>query len=227
MALVYPGDLAARRAATPANNRFAALFTALAERGAQALPAVYHDEFRDQVRAQLLGVDCALVWVNPLQDGRDRAELDALLREVAAAGVAVSTHPDVILAMGTKEVLHRTRDLGWGGDTRLYRDPGQLRRELPEQLAAGAVRVLKQLRGNGGSGVWKVEAASPGDPARVRVRHAQRGAVEQEIPFEEFLALCAPYFAASGGMVDQAWQPRLVEGTVRCYLVHDRVAGFG
>jgi len=28
-------------------------------------------------------------------------------------------------------------------------------------------------------------------------------------------------------MVDQAWQPRLTEGMVRCYLVQDRVAGYG
>jgi hypothetical protein len=28
-------------------------------------------------------------------------------------------------------------------------------------------------------------------------------------------------------MVDQAWQPRLVDGMVRAYLVEDRVAGFG
>jgi hypothetical protein len=39
----------------------------------------------------------------------------------------------------------------------------------------------------------------------------------------------APYFdTANGGhMIDQAWQPRLVEGMVRAYLVEDRVAGFG
>ncbi|MEO8923879.1 MAG: hypothetical protein ABI330_13845 [Caldimonas sp.] len=28
-------------------------------------------------------------------------------------------------------------------------------------------------------------------------------------------------------MIDQEWQPRLTEGMVRCYLVGDRVAGFG
>jgi len=28
-------------------------------------------------------------------------------------------------------------------------------------------------------------------------------------------------------VIDQAWQPRLVEGMVRAYLVEDRVAGFG
>jgi hypothetical protein len=37
----------------------------------------------------------------------------------------------------------------------------------------------------------------------------------------------APYFEDGGHMIDQAWQPRLTEGMVRCYLVQDRVAGFG
>ena len=42
-----------------------------------------------------------------------------------------------------------------------------------------------------------------------------------------FLSRCEPYFAGAGGMVDQAYQSRLPEGMVRCYLVGDRVAGFG
>ena len=39
----------------------------------------------------------------------------------------------------------------------------------------------------------------------------------------------APYFEPSNGghMIDQAWQPRLVDGMVRAYLVEDRVTGFG
>jgi hypothetical protein len=47
--------------------------------------------------------------------------LDAMLREVATAGVFVSTHPDIILKLGTNEVLYQTRELGWGSDTHLYR----------------------------------------------------------------------------------------------------------
>jgi hypothetical protein len=118
--------------------------------------------------------------------------------------------------------------MGWGCDTRLYATADALGEGLPRSLAAGAPRVLKQVRGNGGDGVWKVEAASPAGPgARLRVRHAQRGSVEQEMPLDAFLRQCAPYFAGGGGMIDQAYQPRLTDGMVRCYLVGDRVAGFG
>ena len=73
------------------------------------------------MQAQLATFDGVLVWVNPIHEGRNRAKLDALLREVAARGVWVSAHPDVILKMGTKEVLHRTRTMSWGCDTVLYR----------------------------------------------------------------------------------------------------------
>src|SRR6185369_17927491 len=43
----------------------------------------------------------------------------------------------------------------------------------------------------------------------------------------EVLARMAPYFENDGQMIDQAYQARLVDGTVRCYMVGDTVAGFG
>src|SRR6185295_18882577 len=110
----------------------------------------------DAVREQLLGLDGVLVWVNPIEQGRDRSLLDPLLREAADAGVWVSAHPDVILRMATKQVLVDTATLGWGSDTRLYRSAAELREQLPARLAGGP-RVLKQHRGMGGQGVWKVE----------------------------------------------------------------------
>jgi len=233
LALLYPGGRDARRDATPENNRFADLFRAFAAAGVAAEPAVYHDDFAGEVRAQLLRLDGVLVWFNPIQDGRDRAILDALLRDVATAGVFVSAHPDVILKLGTKEVLYTTRDLGWGSDVHLYRSLDALRRELPLRLAGGGARVLKQYRGNGGDGVWKAQlppgspAAPPGPEATLLVRHARRGAVEEAITLDEFIRRCAPYFAGDGRLIDQAYQPRLPEGMVRCYLVGGRVAGFG
>ncbi len=118
VALVYAGDRSARQSATPENSRFPKLFEALSTLGMAAEPAVYHDDFRDEVRAQLMQMDGVLVWVNPIEDGRDRTQLDALLREVAAAGIYVSTHPDVILQLGTKEVLVQTRHMGWASTTR-------------------------------------------------------------------------------------------------------------
>lgn len=229
LALLYPGDRAMRARADPAESRFAALFAACEAAGIRTEPAVYHDDFADEVRAQLGRVAAVLVWHNPIEGGRRRDRLDALLREVADAGVLVSAHPDTILRMGTKDVLLATRDLPFGSDVQRIDSLRQLRDELPQRLRRGA-RVLKQYRGHSGIGVWRVELADAAhDTARIRLRHAQRGSEETLVDLEAVLDTMAPYFApeAGGHMIDQAWQPRLTDGMVRAYLVGDRVAGFG
>jgi hypothetical protein len=193
IAILWRGDAAARGSATPEHSRFKAVFAALANVGVDAEPVVYEDEIADAVRVQLAALDGVLVWVNPIHEGRNRAKLDALLREVAARGVWVSAHPDVILKMGTKEVLHRTRTMSWGCDTALYRTAEAMRVELPARLVAGP-RVIKRNRGNGGQGVWKVEMlASPRSRPMVRVLDATKDASE-ELALEEFLDRCEEYF---------------------------------
>ena len=225
VALLYPGDRAARDRADPAASRFAALFEALAAAGVKAEPAVYHDDFADEVMAQLRRVQVVLVWCNPIEDGRRRDRLDALLREVASAGVLVSAHPDAVLRLGTKDVLFETRDLPFGSDVHRIDSLVQLASELPQRLRRGA-RVLKQHRGHSGIGVWRVEMAGDG---ALTVQHAKRGSTPQRMDLAALRATLAPYFepAAGGHMIDQAWQPRLADGMVRAYLVEDRVAGFG
>jgi hypothetical protein len=240
IAILYPGDDDGRKNATIENNRFADLFRAFALKGMHAEPAVYHDDFCAEVREQLMLLDGVLVWFNPIQDGHDRSILDSMLREIAAAGIFVSAHPDIILKLGTKEVLHRTRDIGWGCDAHLYTSLEQMRQELPARLAEGKARVLKQYRGNGGIGVWKVQlpintfadldrdiTTVPQPETIVRVRHAKRGCSEEEITLGEFFARCENYFIGNGRMIDQEYQARLSEGMIRCYLVHDKVVGFG
>jgi hypothetical protein len=230
IAIIYPGDHETRRKATPENNRLASIFQAFADLGLEAHPAVYHDSFCNEVRQQVMAMDGVLVWHNPIQDGRDRSRLDAMLREVAEAGVMVSTHPEVILKMGTKEVLYQTRHLGWGSDVHLYGDQDQMRRELPHRLAKGP-RVLKQYRGHSGDGVWKLELIEPASVVSpqtiIWARQAKKGSVAVKISLAEFMERCRPYFTGQVRMIDQAYQERLPDGMLRCYMVVDQVAGFG
>src|SRR5436305_3872037 len=156
IAVVWRGDAEARKSATPKNNRFYRIFEELAAAGIHAEPAIYDEDFAGEAREQLLAVDRVLVWVDPIHQGKTREVLDPLLSEVAERGPWVSAHPDVILKMGVKEVLYRTKHLGWGSDTHLYRSPGEFREAFPARLEAGP-RVLKQNRGNDGQGVWKIE----------------------------------------------------------------------
>jgi hypothetical protein len=208
------------------------VFAALAALGAVAEPVVYSDEHVEQVRQQLLGLDGVLVWVNPIQQGLDRSKLDPLLQQVSASGAWVSADPEVILKLGTKEVLFRTRDMSWGTDTHLYRTLDELAEQLPARLDASGPRVLKQYRGMGGSGVWKVERLGPpsDSPATldttVRVQHAERGSVEEQLRLGEFIQRCEPYFVGPGRVIDQPYQERLGEGMIRVYLTHDKVVGF-
>ncbi|MBV9261604.1 MAG: Cj0069 family protein [Pseudolabrys sp.] len=224
VAILWRGDATASRNATPESSRFKAVFAALANLGIAADPVVYGDDVQNAVREHLASVDGVLVWVNPIHEGRNRAKLDALLHEVATRGVWVSAHPDVILKMGTKEVLYRTRTMSWGSDTALYETLEAMRAELPARLAVGA-RVIKRNRGNGGQGVWKVSLTGAGNPVRVWVLDATQDTPE-ELTLDGFLRRCAAYFE-DGSVVDQPFQPRLTEGVVRCYMVGDRCAGFG
>jgi hypothetical protein len=229
VAILWRGDAEARQSATPQNNRFYRIFEELAAVGIHAEPAVYDEAFADNVREQLLSTDGVLVWVDPIQRGKTRGELDALLRDVAAQGPWVSAHPDVILKMGAKEVLYRTKHLGWGSDTHLYSTIAEFGAAFPERLQSPGPRVIKQNRGNGGLGVWKVEqtATRTGAVGTVRVLHAQRGSVPEDLPLQEFMARCEPYFAWGGCIIDQPFQPRLPDGMIRCYMGTDKVVGFG
>lgn len=230
VAILWRGTQTERSAATLESGRFAGAAAALRAAGLAVEPCVYAEEFAPEVEATLARMDAVLVWVNPIQDGRDRSDLDPMLRRLAEQGVLVSAHPDAILAMGTKEVLYQTRALPFGSDVRLYRDLDALRAFLPSRLA-GATRVLKQNRGHSGIGIWLVEPVEPQHPSdldmKLRVREAPRDSKPEVVALRDFVARCAPYFANGGIMVDQPYVARLPEGMIRCYLIGTRIGGFG
>jgi hypothetical protein len=230
--VLWRGD---RRATAPmprADRGLGPLFDAFDSMPAIIEPVAYGDDAVDDMREQLLTLDGVLVWVNPIQDGANRALLDALLREASSNGVWVSAHPDVILKMGTKEVLFRTRDLGWGSDTSLYPSAADFARAFPDRLGQLGRLVLKQARGNGGNGVWKLElpGGKPGPAGLetlVRVQDASsKDGSSEYFTLGAFMAQCEDYFAWSGCLVDQAYQDRLADGMLRCYFCQDQVVGF-
>ncbi len=232
IALLWRGD-PSLAPPTPADTRLASIFAALAAREIVAEPVIYADEVVDAVRKRLFGFDGVMVWVDPISvdEGKDRSVLDPMLRDVAARGLWVSTHPDVIMKMGVKEVLYRTRTLGWGVDTDLYSSVDDFRARFPAKLATSTPRVLKQNRGNGGQGVWKIgrvdQEVEIATETLVRVLEARRGSIEETLSLGAFMARCEGYFANAGRIIDQPFQPRLPEGMIRCYMSQGEVAGFG
>lgn len=227
VALLWRGDRESRPTATTDNNRWLQVFAALAAVDVQAEPAVYYEDAADDVRDQLLQVDGVLVWVNPIQDGQTRLQLDAMLREVASRGTWVSAHPDIAQQIGVKEVLYTTRHFGWGTDTHVYRTFDIFLERFPRRLEASGSRVLKRNCGNGGQGVWRVDWAAAPQRGIVMAVEAQRGSEPRILPLADFIANCAAYFANDGCVIDQPFLVRLPEGMIRCYLGADKVVGFG
>jgi hypothetical protein len=86
--------------------------------------------------------------------------------------------------------------------------------------------VLKQQRGMGGQGVWKVELESDGDDPTIHVQEARRDAPVEPMRLSAFVTRCAPYFANGELMVEQPFQERIAEGMIRVYLTHSEVVGF-
>jgi hypothetical protein len=74
----------------------------------------------------------------------------------------------------------------------LYESTADLAQRFPFRLGKSGVRVLKQGRGNGGNGVWKVTLLEPnrrpGDDAAIRIQHAQtKDAATEDTTLGEFI----------------------------------------
>jgi hypothetical protein len=224
IALMWRGNVRDRQQPTNHPQRLLPLITALNEAGLDTATVVFFDGETTAVRDRLLQADGVLTWINPLQDGQDRTAVDALLRDVASAGVWVSAHPDTILKMGTKEVLYLTQELGWGSDTDLYETFDAFALRFPVKLSVAGTRVLKPMRGNDGQGVIKVEL-DPKAKGGVRVQAASEDSVET-IPLGRFVERTRDAFAGGARLIDQAFQSSISAGMVRCYMSQDRVVGF-
>lgn len=184
----------------------------------------YNDDLAESLRSRLPDLDALLVWVNPIEQGNDRTILDELLEDVRDTGTFVSAVPETILKIGTKKVLFDTRDLEFGSDVKIYHDFDEFKNRFLQSLDAGKPRVLKQFRGNGGNGVFKVKRLGS---YRISVLHAKRGSSEQSMEIDEFWRQFRPFFDHGGPMLNQAWNDNLSNGMVRCYMTGKRVVGFG
>ncbi|HET6995043.1 MAG TPA: Cj0069 family protein [Chitinophagaceae bacterium] len=185
----------------------------------------YNDDDADKLGSVLLNFDAILVWVNPIEQGKSRKRLDRLLCQLSDQGRFVSTHPEVILKMGTKDILYKTKDMDWGGDTKMYSTYEDFTSLFPKSLQASLVRVLKQHRGNGGNGVYKIRYNPGADD--ISLVHAKESVVERTLSWNDFFQEFSPFFTDGGMMIDQEWNKNMKNGMVRCYLSGKRVAGFG
>ena len=223
IALMIYGDRSSHRNALT-EEKYKELAAAFSSAGCNVSSVLYHDDVAENLSGDLLKYDAVLVWVNPIEQGRDRKKLDALLLKISNSGCYVSAHPDVILKMGTKDVLYKTRDMGWGSSINLYEDPDDFEKRFPGILETFKIRVLKQFRGNGGNGVYKVVLRNDG---YVNLVHAIKGNEEKTISLAELFETFRPFISKDGLLIDQQWNENCVNGMVRCYMSGTKVSGFG
>ena len=216
-----------------AEIRYPAVLESLSAVGFDVHHLSYLDSEADDARASLRGSDAVLVWADPISADGDREQLDDILRDLERQGTLVYSSPDTIMKMGTKDVLFDTQSLSWSHDTQRYDTYGDFVENFPHSLAEGRPRVLKQHRGNGGIGVWKIEALESGstfdgpDNAWLRIQHAApRDGTTEEIRLSDLNVRMRPYFEGSGHLINQSFAERVSEGMVRVYLVKKQVVGF-
>jgi hypothetical protein len=220
--LVYGEPDSGRNALT--EEKYRELANAFSVQGFVPHSVLYCDEQYSSVLNQLQEFDAILVWINPIEQGKDRRQLDKLLKEIASKGSLVSAHPDVILKMGTKDVLYKTRKMDWGGDIKLYKNQEEFLHQFPASILKSGARVLKQYRGNGGNGVFKIEIQQK---EKLRITHAVAGTEPTILTFPEFFKSFEQYFLNEGMLIDQEWNKNMSNGMVRCYCSGTSVAGFG
>jgi hypothetical protein len=219
--LVYAAPGVERNALT--EEKYKALAEAFRSAGVNIQSVSYNDEVADSLTVSLQQFDAVLVWINPIEQGNDRIRLDQMLSAIAAKGCYVSSHPETILKMGTKDILYKTKDMDWGGDVRKYTNPDQFATQFEESLRTSGTRVLKQYRGNGGNGVFKVQWETEG----ILVTHAAMANEPRLLTFSDFLNEFSTYVLSNGMLIDQPWHEHMMNGIVRCYVSGNQVAGFG
>ena len=202
-------------------NRLAPLSDAMTRQGFDVVPVPYSHAGHDAAARTLADCSAVMTWVTPIEDGTDRSRLDDLLHELERSGIVVSASHEARRLLGTKAVIHATRHMAWGTDTRLYRNQEELVDQFPDTLRNAGPRVLKQERGQSGDGVWKVEAV---ESSMVRVTNAATDDVAER-PLAAFLDEWKGAFAGGGIVVDQPFLPLVGEGMIRCYMSGGRVLG--
>lgn len=225
IALMIYGDSGSTRNAI-SDDKYQLLATALSEAVFGVESVLYNDSKANELPEQLSRFQAVLVWVNPIEQGHDRRKLDAMLLKLADKPCLVSAHPEVILKIGTKQVLYDTKNMDWSLDTELYGSFNDFHDRFLISLERTPVRILKHYRGNGGNGVFKVWLNKPGGE-KVHLLHALKTAEEKILTRKGFFEEFQQYFERNGVLLNQQWNPHIINGMVRCYLTGTRVSGFG
>src|SRR5689334_14461308 len=99
--MIYGEPGSSRNALT--EEKYKDLAVCFVENGFEVDSVIYNDSIAAELATSLRRYDAVLVWVNPIEQGNNRKQLDTLLTDLANQGCFVSAHSDTILKIGTKE----------------------------------------------------------------------------------------------------------------------------
>jgi len=228
IALVLYGDNNSTRNAL-VDDGFKGLADSLIEVGFDVESVLYHPSNAKKVQTHLEQFAGVMSWVEPkdrVVRGEDNLNFDEVLINLSQMGVFVSTHPEVIFKIGTKEVLYTTREMDWGGDVERYSDYEDFEKRFFNSLDRSSIRILKEYRGSSGSGIFKVRLDNS-EGTSIRVKPALSTEEERTLSKAEFHSAFKKYFENGGIMVNQQWADGIKNGMVRAYLTGTKVSGFG
>jgi hypothetical protein len=225
IALVLYGDSNSTRNAL-VDDGFKLIADALIEVGLNVESVLYHPSNAKKIQDRLESFAAVMSWVEPrdrVVRGEENLNYDEVLTNLSNKGVLVSTHPEVILKIGTKRVLHTTKEMDWGSDIELYLDYEDFEGQFMASLEKTGVRVLKQYRGSSGSGIFKIERMDSDSMSVTQVAGNERRLLTNAEFFSDF----KKYFENGGLLINQQWCDGIMNGMVRAFITGRKVSGFG
>ncbi|KAJ9461867.1 hypothetical protein DIPPA_22635 [Diplonema papillatum] len=205
------------------------IVTALAKRGVRAEVVYYRNEWVDSLLDYV--TERAVAYISRVNtralQGGEKPYFD-FLSALSEKGLVGMSPPDVMASFESKDALAKLAGTGLvPDDTYAYYDSASLREKFAVTLSRGE-RILKQNRGAGGVGMWRVRcepgvSVTPGEalPPDTRIMCTQAADNHTDyFTLQKFMDICEPYLAGDGGLVvDTKFLPRVKEGEIRVLSV--------
>ncbi|KOS68148.1 hypothetical protein AEA09_05990 [Lysinibacillus contaminans] len=203
---------------------------ALKERGQDAEVIFFDVTKKDEIFNYVK--ENGIAYISRINPGnlQHEAEYFDMLRDLCAVGVIGMPHPDAMIGYGSKDVLSKLVSTNLvPDDTFAYYTIEAFKAQFPSALAI-TERVLKQNRGSTGEGIWRVKLVEPLAEgvtevpldAAIKCTEAKDNHVEYW-KLGEFMSFCEQYITGQNGMlIDMRFLPRITEGEIRLFMLHDK-----
>ena len=174
----------------------------------------------------------AVAYISRINPGNLKGESEyfQMLRQLCEDGVIGMPHPDCMIGYGAKDALVKLRDTSLvPSDTYAYYTIESFKSTFPKSLANNE-RVLKQNRGSTGEGIWRVQLldelpeGTTEVPLDAKIKCTEAKDNHSEIhDLQTFMDFCEQYIIGENGMlVDMQFLPRIKEGEIRLFMIHDK-----